>query len=403
MNNSKITTPVDIVNQTTLTAASVCRATALEAAVKSSSQSLLGTTYEITGPPSSKSLEIESKKPLNRLSRWAIQAVAKTIMPEERVKNCMRLVKPDRKTVDILKSRENTHYSGLTVCGSIWLCPICAAKISEKRRNELKKAVSTAKQKGYQVLLLTQTVPHYSHQRLKSVLGKFSKARTLQRQRSGWKKMSDRIGLAGTLRALEITQGANGWHVHTHELLFIKPGADKINIPLVLCDILISWQRACKTAGLESPSAEHGVDLRDGSYADQYVNKWGIEEEMTKSHIKHGREGGRTPFDLLRSVLAFGECDDGDLFREYAKAFKGKRQLVWSRGLRDLLGLDTELTDLELAEKEEESAELLGSLSLGQWRFILQKEVRGEVLEVARMQGWEGVLSYLAGLQRQPH
>jgi hypothetical protein len=374
-----------------------------ERTVQGHDGSLLGTTYEITLGSPSKPSDSGGSQAIRKIKRWSLQAASKTIMPEERVKNCYRLVKPDRKSVDILKSKENVFYSGLTVCGSLWICPVCAAKISERRRNELKTAVARAKQEGYQVLLLTQTIPHYSNQRLKPLMAKFALARTKQRQRYSWLNLADSINLAGTLRSLETTYGQNGFHIHTHELLFIRPGAGKINIPLLMLDILSTWQRACKSAGLPTPSIEHGVDLRDGSYADQYVNKWGLEEEMTKSHVKQGRENSLTPWDFLRIVLETGDCEYADLFREYAKAFKGKRQLVWSRGLRDLLGLDDELTDLELATKEEDHAEILASLTLDQWRFILSKEVRGEVLEHARALGLPGVLTFLAGLRCQPH
>ena len=311
--------------------------------------------------------------------------------------NCMRLVKPQRSTVDILTSNGNTHYSGLTVCGSVWLCPICAAKISEKRRVELKRAVAYARENGYQVLLLTQTIPHYAHQRLKPLLAKFQQARITQRNRKSWKRIAQSVGLVGTLRSLEVTHGENGWHVHTHELLFVK-SENPINPKVLTAEILPTWQSACESVDLDIPN-HHGVDVQDGTYAEQYVNKWGIEEEMTKSHVKHGREGGRTPWDVLRDYLAFGDCDDAELFREFAKAFKGKRQLTWSRGLRDLLHLGVELSDEELAAQEEEQAELLGSLSLVQWRFILAKDARGEVLEVARSGGWNGVLKYLNRLR----
>jgi len=37
---------------------------------------------------------------------------------------------------------------------------------------------------------------------------------------------------------------------------------------------------------LPAPSMEHGLDLRDGKYADKYVSKWGIEHELTKGHVK---------------------------------------------------------------------------------------------------------------------
>ncbi|MFY0026513.1 rolling circle replication protein, Rep63 protein, partial [Acinetobacter baumannii] len=83
-----------------------------------------------------------------------------------------------------------------------------------------------------------------------------------------------------------------------------------------------------------------GLDLRDGTYADQYVSKWGIESELTKGHVKKGRNGGFTPFDLLQlsmySETVF-EKYCGKLFQEFAIAMKGARQLVWSRGLKALL------------------------------------------------------------------
>jgi len=365
-------------------------------------KALLGTTHEITGGSTHKPADSEASGHIRKLTRFALQSASKTIMPGERVKNCMRLVKKGNFTVDILKSRDKTFYSGLTVCGSVWLCPICAAKISERRRNDLKLAVSTAKKNGYQALFLTQTIPHYSNQSISSLQVKFTRARVKQREHNSWKNLSSRIGLVGSVRALEVTYGQNGFHIHTHEILFIRPGADRVDIPRTMLEILSTWQRACKSVGLRQPSIEHGVDLRDGSYADQYVNKWGMEEELTKSHVKKGRVDSLTPWDFLRIVLETGDCEYADLFREYAKAFKGKRQLVWSRGLRDLLGLDEELTDQELAEKNIDLADLIYKLSLDQWRFILSKDIRGEVLEHARIGGESGVVAYLAGLQCQP-
>ncbi|MBV6574955.1 rolling circle replication protein, Rep63 protein, partial [Acinetobacter baumannii] len=83
------------------------------------------------------------------------------------------------------------------------------------------------------------------------------------------------------------------------------------------------------------------------------VSKWGIESELTKGHVKKGRNGGFTPFDLLQLSLyneTIFEKDFGKLFQEFAIAMKGSRQLVWSRGLKALLDLD-EKTDEELAEE----------------------------------------------------
>ena len=67
----------------------------------------------------------------------------------------------------------------------------------------------------------------------------------------------------------------------------------------------------------------------------------------------------------------------------YAVNFKGQRQLVWSKGLRELLGLEAEKTDEEIAVEEEEDALLLASLSVGAWRVILANDARAEVLQIA--------------------
>ena len=41
-------------------------------------------------------------------------------------------------------------------------------------------------------------------------------------------------------------------------------------------------EKACEKAGLDQPSYEHGLDLRNGQKAASYVAKWGLEHEMTK-------------------------------------------------------------------------------------------------------------------------
>lgn len=70
----------------------------------------------------------------------------------------------------------------------------------------------------------------------------------------------------------------------------------------------------------------------------QYISKWGLEYEMTKGHIKKGRKNSYTPFDLLQfsinDFLKFMVLILQKLFQEFAIAFKGARQLSWSRGLK---------------------------------------------------------------------
>ena len=90
---------------------------------------------------------------------------------------------------------------------------------------------------------------------------------------------------------------------------------------------------------------------------------------------------------MLRAVLA----DKNDkqamaLFAEFAKAFKGKRQLSWSNGLKARFGL-AEKNDEELAAELEDNAELLGLLTPDQWRDVLKVKARATVLELAASGG----------------
>jgi hypothetical protein len=148
-------------------------------------------------------------------------------------------------------------------------------------------------------------------------------------------------------------------------------------------------------------SSRHGVTVQDGSAAAAYVSKWGkdprwtLAEEITKANVKTARSaGGRAPFALLAD-FAGGDSLAGRLFRQYSEAFKGRRQLQWSRGLRDRLGLGVEKSDELLSSKVDAADELLGSLTDQDWALVVRKEVRGPLLEAAAWGGWLAVLALL--------
>lgn len=156
------------------------------------------------------------------------------------------------------------------------------------------------------------------------------------------------------------------------------------------------WSDACLSAGLDEPSKEHGAMIQSGNSAGDYVSKWGLEHEMTKAHIKEGREGGLTPFQFLDKYLE-GDERYKNLFLEYAKAFKGKKQLVWSKGLRDLLKMQPEISDEEIAESEDPDSFLFAQIPLEVWGVILKAEKRAEVLEACRY-GEDNLKEYLETL-----
>src|SRR5579871_4881818 len=151
-----------------------------------------------------------------RAERWALQAEAAKLLRRrgnalkpERVCTCMRNVRAGQEGVSVLLSPQGAaHYGGLVTCGSVWACPVCAAKVTERRRVELQHAVTVARASGLRVVLLTYTFSHHAHQRLLGLLGALLKAQ--RRMKSGRAAAGREMafGLVGSVRSLEVTYGA---------------------------------------------------------------------------------------------------------------------------------------------------------------------------------------------------
>lgn len=356
---------------------------------------------------------------LQRLWRFALQASARELLPRERVGRCLR--RAHGETVDVLFAPEHRVglYRGLQTCGSVWQCAVCAAKISERRRGELSRAVgawTTPGHLGYRkegghwiedrrepgrVLLVTFTVQHERGDSVEWVVDGLLEARRRLRSGRMGEELRERAGLRGSVRALEVTHGQNGWHPHVHELWFVRPDVSLNGLQGYLGDV---WGRSVQAAGLRGVN-EHGADLR---FADLdvagYVSKfgytrtWGPEHELAKVVSKRGRGSNRTPVDLLTAYHCGRDEGAGGHWSVYARAFKGKRQLVWSSGLRSMLGLGAEQTDEEVAAAVETYSVLLASLTRQQWLVILEQDARADVLEVARCGDSEALWQFLLSL-----
>lgn len=306
-----------------------------------------------------KSHVIRSPQGIQRLHDFLLQDQSAKLLPKERVCNCLknRIDKYKPRDIKYSESRKKAHWSNVQRCGSIWSCPVCAKQITEKRRQELKTGLNTWKThfKG-SVYLLTLTFSHSPDQSLRNNLSGLKRAMKRFYETTRVQAIFKELGVHHKIKGLEVTYGKNGWHPHHHVLLL----ADYHNLGFkdYQNELTGLWIKACINSGLNAPSMKHGLDLRNGYYAEQYVSKWGIEDEITKGHTKKGREGGYTPFDLLQLSIEnqeiYGKLPS-KLFQEFAIAMKGARQLVWSRGLKKLLDIE-EKTDEELAEETEKNA-----------------------------------------------
>jgi hypothetical protein len=337
----------------------------------------------------------------SRLQRFALQSVARSILPESRTAKCLR-IRAHNSDVQVWKSKEHgtTSYAGLQTCGSVWACPVCSAKIAERRRVELLDAMDMHKAQGGSVSLLTLTTPHQRGDNLVELLAQQGTAlQSFLRDRKVREVFSE-MGYLGQVRALEVTHGRksarnNGWHPHFHILQFHQVKGSEADRKDWTARLYLRWVAYCQKAGLGTPSYAHGIKLDDGMKAAQYVTKWGLEDEMTKGHTKKGKAGGESPFDLLRAVLADKtDRQAAALFKEFADGFRGKNQLSWTRGLKARFMVD-EKTDDQLAEEKDDRAVLLGLLTVDQWRDVLKVDGRGPLLDIAAKGGWLHVQKYL--------
>ncbi len=342
-------------------------------------------------------------------SKWELQSSARFLLPEFGIKDCFRKIIPvqrsedgltlvSRQEVDIYKSlqHQNCFYGNLVTCKSVWVCPVCASKISERRRIELTEAVAV---EGYAHALITFTLQHKVTDRLEVVLAAASAALRRFKRGRGFKKFKQRYGWVGDVRSLEITHGVNGWHVHFHMVVFFEIEGKSYHG--IVAALKSRWLRMIQKEGFNA-SWSHGLDFQAGDKdVGHYVAKgsgdWTIPHEVTKGTVKGGRSGGRTPRQLLEDYIDMND-QAGALFKEYALKTKGKNQLYWSLGLRELLGLGAAADDSEIMEKVEDSAILLGSLSADDWKIVRRYGKRGEVLEVAKKGDWDLLIDFIHGL-----
>lgn len=335
-----------------------------------------------------------------RLERFLLQSAARSILPKSPTAKCLRCRQAHKPHVEVWRTAKTktARYRNLQTCSSVWACPVCASVISERRSLELRQAIDQHQASGGQVLLLTLTNPHTRTDDLVEMLDAQSRAMSRfnghRLARGIWADM----GCIGTVRAWEVTHGLNGWHPHFHILIFCAAGID---LQAFRARLYSLWVTCCRLAGLPIPSEKHGLTLEDGSKASEYVSKglWGLDREMTKGHIKKARSG-RSPFDLLRSFLSDHDKRAAALFQQFAHAFHGRRQLVYSKGLKAQFDI-IEKTDQQIASEIEESAQHLGSIDLEHWRTICRFNLRGDLLELARF-GWDPVQRLLDQLPTTP-
>lgn len=358
--------------------------------------------------------------------RFRLKFIAGDFLPEERVCTCFR--KRISLHVAVRKSIEHNacFFTGTQICGGLWFCPVCAAKISERRRLEVQSAFVQHKAAGGLISFCTRTVPHSDTDSLESILLGFRQAEATLKDHRRYKNLMQHFGVIGSIKIYEITVGSNGWHLHVHQIYFHDPASafpdvfERLEKPVLSKNnaVLIEfsgsylkafekslyplWRRSAVNAGFSTPSVKHGLQVQDGDFANEYITKWGKEPEsflwsadyeLTRSHIKSSKKG-LTPFDMLRMYRDTGDLFYRDLFQEYARCIKGEQQLRWSAGLKRRFSI-SQKTDEEVATEQDELAFLLGLLDADDWTFIDAHRCQSLILSLGNSGGFDAIRNFL--------
>lgn len=354
--------------------------------------------------------EYADRKSKQQAGRYALMRTAQGLLwkkgAEWRDQNrtcwCSRSMKRDTGTVSVYRNDDGsgTSLTGLNRCGNIWTCPVCAAKVAESRRAELSAALVAHLSNGGAAYLVTLTFPHEADHPIAELLERFTNARQRLQNSRTWKRVMEEAGRLGSVASLEVTiSQENGWHPHLHLLVFAKEQAfaegDPKNdqgdlISPAIIELKHAWVNILLKTGLGDQKKlhhmlDHAFNVRGGNQAAEYIAKygrderWGQSSEMTRHYAKQGGAGQRdgldhfTPFQLLAWA---GNGDEWSTrkFIEYSEAIEGKRAVTWSPGLKKSLGVNSDLTDEEIAALDDVMPEQIhvGELEQEQYQALFR-------------------------------
>ena len=217
----------------------------------------------------------------------------------------------------------------------------------------------------------------------------------------------------GWIRVWEVTYGANGWHVHVHVALVLDENADEATLDELCLGMYGRWSKGLTAAGRRAPMRKgqewHIVQGENaGAEIADYLAKLdrtaapseALGLELT--HVRPGRSrkavATQPVWSLLQSIVDDGDADSLSRWHEWEAGSKGKRQIAWSKDLRDLLAVPDEKTDEELnAEELGDQADELVAITAGGWASMVRQPARiPELLNVAERSGLVGVVRQLA-------
>jgi hypothetical protein len=227
-----------------------------------------------------------------------------------------------------------------------------------------------------------------------------------------WRKDREAVGLIGYTRAAEVTYGSNGWHPHTHALLIMRAGVTDSELERVCGDLIDRWSARAVWRGLAAPLPGvqdwRRVSSSDVATVTEYLSKThkdvdpatiGLELTYTQSKTARTIYSTRSMWDVLEGAVTLGTAADVRVWQEWERTSKGRRALVWSRGLRERFALAPEQSDDEIAAEELGSDEdTLVTITAEGWDLLARyrPHLIPQILSVTESGGWAALAAFLS-------
>jgi hypothetical protein len=241
----------------------------------------------------------------------------------------------------------------LTTCGSVWVCPVCSAKVLAKRQLEIADAITAWQKRNGYFVFHTITLPH-------------PKGANVARQRLGLKTAWDAInkgrfsalnktyGQAGYLKVIECSSGDCGFHLHLHVIRFTTRWLTSNEVLDWSESLFNQMSKALVKKGFRAPNikaqAFDQVEITaewSGYFAKSFDNP--VDAASSTENVSRDHSVWR----LLDKAIATPKSIYTRLWNDYEKGTHNLRQMTWSQGFRRELGLAEDETDTEISEEPE--------------------------------------------------
>ncbi|MEK6440125.1 hypothetical protein WBK50_14245 [Pseudonocardia sp. T1-2H] len=161
--------------------------------------------------------------------------------------------------------------------------------------------------------------------------------------------------------------------------------------------MFVRWERKLSKLGFSAVADKGGLDVRPvrmtgesiESIAD-YISK--ITSEITSPTTKEARSGNRSPFAILRDALSTGLESDVLLWLVWEKVSHNRRQLTWSRALRDWAGLHREKSDDEIVSEDRHGDDVL-VIPRESWDRV--RDELPDLLDAVEIGGLDAAISWM--------